>query len=163
MTDPFVLDLRPVTADDEHDLWDLHKATMRGLVDQVWGWDEAVQREFFRAYLDAGNLSIIVVDGEAVGAVQVHTADDHYLLSQIEVAPAHQGQGYGTRVIRRLQEQATQDGRSIQLQVLKVNPAALRLYERLGFHRTGETDTHRHLTWSSVSLPGTDPAASATE
>lgn len=39
-------------------------------------------------------------------------------------------------------DEARRLGLPVRLQVLKINPRALSFYERSGFVRTGETDTH---------------------
>ena len=49
------------------------------------------------------------------------------------------GRGIGAHVVRRLQRQARASGVRLVLEVLEGNPA-LRLYERLGFVRSGGAD-----------------------
>lgn len=144
MTD---IQLAPAELSDEPFLRELHAATMRPLVEQIWGWDHSVQEGFFQQHLAAGDISIVKVAGVRVGSVQVHDDPGHTFLSQIEIAPEHQGHGYGSRVIGLLQERAKGRGARVDLQVLKVNVAALRLYQRLGFVITDETDTHHRMTW----------------
>jgi hypothetical protein len=46
-------------------------------------------------------------------------------------------------------------GLPVRLRVMKVNPRALAFYERLGFMRTGETDTHDLMEWQQVATVGT--------
>ena len=77
----------------------------------------------------------------------LHDEPGYTYLSQIEITPEHQGQGYGSQIIRLLQEQARDRGVRVDLQVLKVNAAALCLYQRLGFVITDETDIHHRMTW----------------
>ena len=47
-----------------------------------------------------------------------------------------------------IMEEARQLGLSVRLRVMKVNPRALAFYERQGFMRTGETDTHDLMEWA---------------
>jgi hypothetical protein len=42
-------ELRPATAADYAFVYDLHVASMKPYVTQVWGWDEQTQAERFRA------------------------------------------------------------------------------------------------------------------
>ena len=49
-------------------------------------------------------------------------------------------------LIRDLQSEAERQGLPLNLQVLQGNPAR-RLYERLGFAATGETETHIMMSW----------------
>jgi ribosomal protein S18 acetylase RimI-like enzyme len=63
--------------------------------------------------------------------------EDSTLLVDIALLTEHRGLGIGGQLIRDLVQQCSRDYVPLHLQVLKANPA-LRLYERLGFTRTGE-------------------------
>ena len=67
-------------------------------------------------------------------------------VGNIELDPRFQGQGIGTAILQDMQRDAAEQGLEVRLQVLKVNPAR-RLYERLGFEVTGETETDRQMAW----------------
>ena len=55
-------------------------------------------------------------------------------ITQICVAPSHQGQGIGYELLRRsLTAFATQGCQTVSLTVTSENTSALRLYERMGF------------------------------
>ncbi len=54
-------------------------------------------------------------------------------LALLEIAPAFQNQGIGTRLIADLVEEGRSLGLPVELHVLKANRSAQRLYERLGF------------------------------
>ena len=62
-------------------------------------------------------------------------------LANLQILPEEQGHGLGTAIIKAILAQAYDEGISVSLQVLKVNPAR-HLYERLGFVVSGETTTH---------------------
>ena len=49
-----------------------------------------------------------------------------------------------------LMDEARRLGLPVRLRVMKVNPRGLAFYERLGFTRTAETDTHDLLEWASA-------------
>ena len=51
-------------------------------------------------------------------------------------------QDFRSSNMARLVEEARELGLPIRLRVLKANTGALAFYERLGFVRTGETETH---------------------
>jgi ribosomal protein S18 acetylase RimI-like enzyme len=140
------LDLRQATESDYDFLWWLHGATMRTYVEAIWGWDEGVQRSIFQERFDPARLQIVERAGEAMGYVSVERREDDIFLSAIEVAPDFQSQGIGTRLIRDLQDEAERQGIPVRLRVLQGNPAR-RLYERLGFAATGETETHIMMNW----------------
>lgn len=59
-------------------------------------------------------------------------------LASIRLLPKFQNRGIGTKIILDLIEKSN---KPVKLKVLKVNPAR-KLYERLGFKVSGETETH---------------------
>ena len=138
--------LRPAMENDYDFLWWLHGATMRDYVEAIWGWDEALQVQYFQVRFNPARMQIIECAGEAVGYISVERREASIFLGAIEIAPEYQGQGIGTGLIRDLQGEAERQGVPLKLQVLQGNPAR-RLYERLGFAPTGETETHIMMSW----------------
>ena len=147
--------LRPATDGDYDFLWWLKGATMRTYVDAIWGWDEAFQRLYFRERFDPARMEIVELAGEAVGHISVERREESIFLGVIEIAPDFQNQGIGAGLIRDLQDEALERGVPLKLQVLQGNPAR-RLYERLGFVATGETETHIMMSWLPSSVASTD-------
>lgn len=69
------------------------------------------------------------------------------LMDGISVSPKARGGGIGTALLHRLTVHARQEGhRTLRLDVIDTNPAARRLYERLGFVATG-TARFPYLRW----------------
>lgn len=115
---------------------------MRRVVEETWGrWDEGIQRNFYSQYFTPANVQIAVIDGNAVGMIEVQRRPTEFYLARIEVTPAWQRQGIGSALIRALLAEAARHHLSVCLQVLRVNQARA-LYERLGFKVTGDTPTH---------------------
>jgi ribosomal protein S18 acetylase RimI-like enzyme len=142
---------RPATNDDEEFLFDLHRLAMGPLVEQVWGWDDVVQRSMFATSLAGGDVMVLERDGQAVGTITLHEESDHVFVGNIEILPAYQGQGIGSQVLRTVMADARTINLTVMLEVLKINRAACRLYERLGFVHTGETETHLRMATQEAS------------
>jgi ribosomal protein S18 acetylase RimI-like enzyme len=120
---------------------------MGDYVVQQWGpWDEALQRRFFEDRIALGLMQVIEVDGGIAGIYEWELGTDALTIVNIEVAPWLQGRGIGTAILRDAQRLAAERGLPVRLQVLKFNPAR-RLYERLGFTETGETESHVLMEW----------------
>jgi ribosomal protein S18 acetylase RimI-like enzyme len=146
--------LRAAVEEDRAFVFDVVRLTMREYIDRTWGWDDAWQREHFAAVFDARTLSIIVVEDEDAGVLEVYRNPDALYLANIQILPRFQSRGVGADIIRGLMERARELGVPMTLQVLKVNPDARRLYERLGFVTTGDTATH----WKMVAgAAGAEP------
>ena len=147
--------LRPATESDYEYLWWLHGATMRTYVEAIWGWDEAVQRQYFEERFDPARLQIVESAGQTVGYISVERQREFIFLSAITMAPQTQRQGIGTRLIRDLQDEAERQRIPLRLRVLQGNPAR-RLYERLGFAVTEETETHITMSWPPQTIAAYD-------
>ncbi len=133
--------LRQATEADYAFIYQLHRATMKDYVAQTWGWDEVVQEVMFKDRFDPGRSCIIVVDGRDVGILSMERRIDTLFVANLQILPEEQGHGLGTAIIKAILAQAYDEGISVSLQVLKVNPAR-HLYEGLGFVVSGETATH---------------------
>ncbi len=81
-------------------------------------------------------------EGLDVGILASRRTEAELVIASIQLLPEHQSRGIGTFLIGVLLGEARDEGRSVALQVLKVNGRARQLYERLGFSTAGETDTH---------------------
>lgn len=78
------------------------------------------------------------VGGELIGYVVVMMAVDEAHLLNISVAVAHQGRGFGARLLRHAMQVARRlGGRTLLLEVRPSNTAALDLYKHFGFVRIG--------------------------
>ena len=84
-------------------------------------------------YPDTDYLVIQTVGGEPVGRYYLQRTPPDHLLVDISLFPRWRGQGIGTILIRQSQIEAATLGRGMRLHVMQSNPAAQRLYERLGF------------------------------
>ena len=144
--------LRPITGADRSPLYEIHRRAMHDYVAATWGWHEEVQREFWTRTAHDG-VQVIEVDGNLAGFLDVARRPDHVDVVNMELDPAYQGRGIGTAILRPLISEAARGGLSVRLQVLKANPRAMALYERMGLQATGETSTHILMARQSL---GTD-------
>ncbi|HYF79322.1 MAG TPA: GNAT family N-acetyltransferase [Symbiobacteriaceae bacterium] len=149
-------DKRPVTTNDAQLLADIYASTRADEV-AAWGWDPQQQAAFLHMqgemqrrahamqYLGATH-EIILHDGAPAGQILVHRTPAEIRLVDIAFLPAYRGRGLGTAAIAELQREAAVANLPVTLSVLKSNPAQ-RLYARLGFIRTGESDTRYTMQW----------------
>ena len=137
--------LRQATLDDRDFLYDLGPATMREYVEQTWGaWNDALYDEQFEATFNLALDQIIMIDGQKAGTVRVEHFPDCDYIGRIYILPTYQNQGIGTAIIQELIAKSHQQGRPLELRVLKSNPRAQQLYERLGF-RVYVSIEHHHM------------------
>lgn len=128
--------LRPARRDDEPFLFALHRSAMRDYVEAAWGWDEHWQREHFAAtYLPRRHAVIVSVNpGQQrdIGRISLTRHWRKLFLRDIELVAEERNRGLGTAILGSVLLLAAEEGRAVELLVLKQNPAQ-RLYTRLGF------------------------------
>jgi ribosomal protein S18 acetylase RimI-like enzyme len=125
-----------------------------------FGWPPVQQEAFLRMQFTAqqqwysmsyaqAEHQVIELDGVPIGRLMVSRHQPAAVLVDIALLPEHRGKGIGSGLIRDLIQQCNREKLPLRLQVLKTNPA-LRLYERLGFNRTGEDQIYIQME----KLPG---------
>ena len=136
-------DLKRATDADKDWLDALRRAAYRDLFDTTWGqWDEARHQRHFAEFWAAGNISIVSVDGQPAGVLQLFEAEDVVEIGEIQVLPECQNRGLGGRILSDVVEHAGKEGKRAALFLGIKNQGAFRLYQRLGFEETGRSDTH---------------------
>ena len=150
--------LRPATPADLPFLLELRLATMaphfarRGRMLSVADHRERVER-----YFDVAR--IVECESHPVGLVKLVRDGRAWTLEQFQLSPALQGRGLGAALLASIVAEARAAGASIELGVLKGNPAR-RLYERFGFVPCAESEHGTtmilrapHLSGSPISRP----------
>lgn len=133
---PFLVQLR-------HDTMRAHLAAS--------GVRQSEEAHLQRVLVHFDSAEILVHAGEPVGLVKIVRSDASWELLQIQLHPSVQGQGVGTEVLTQLISEADAAQVTLQLSVLKANPAR-RLYERLGFKVLLEKE--HSFDMQRIPLPG---------
>lgn len=136
--------IRPAAQSDFDLLFHLVCITMKDYVAATTGWDEVKEKEIFTKYFDFSSyqISVIVFDNCDIGYLKVDRTDRGIFLANIHVSPDYQNQGIGSSIIEALLVEAGQREVPVSLKVLKVNEAARRFYERLGFSIEEEAEDY---------------------
>lgn len=127
-------------------LFELKVASMHDYIDQIYGWNDAVQKEFFDSCFNPSDLTVITVDGIVAGMFELAKEKDGYFLRRIEIHPTFHNKGIGSYIIQEIISQAASEGENVNLRVFKINPAQ-NLYKRLGFELVKETATHYKMAY----------------
>lgn len=123
--------LRPSVATDAAWIAELRAVVMRPDLERLQRFDPVRVRERFLNGFQPEHTYIIHSDGVDAGVIAIRPEPDSRWIEHFYVAPAHQGKGLGSAVLRHVMS-ATVDERPFRLDVLQGSPAR-RLYERHGF------------------------------
>lgn len=145
------LTLRKANSDDSEFAYHARSAAFRQYVDKVAGWNEDEQRQLHDTRFRTQDFRVVNLAGTDVGIIAVDVGPGFVTVNQLFLLPEHQGKGIGRRCMLLIMEEARQLNVPVRLRVMKVNPRALAFYERLGFVRIDQTDTHDLVEWPHVN------------
>lgn len=156
--------LRPFSPEYQDFLFQLYASTRQQEI-AAFGWPPAQQEAFLRmqfnvrersyesAYPEPDHRLIFDDQSRPIGRMLLAWHPDHVSLVDIALLPEYRGHGIGTQLLRELLADSDKKTLAVRLQVLRTNPAA-RLYERLGFTRTGEDQMYYQMEYKK---PGVGP------
>ncbi len=79
------------------------------------------------------------------------------LIADIALAPAARNRGIGSALLRHFMGEAKAVDQPVRLSVFASNPAALRLYLRLGFAAVESSEVNTLLEWRATPRSSTYP------
>jgi ribosomal protein S18 acetylase RimI-like enzyme len=110
------------------------------------GYEEWTRETILGAIPDC-TLSVIEYDGYPAGRLRVVRTQMSITLAGIQLLPAYQNQQIGSTLIEQLKREAERKQIPLCISVEKDNPAAQRLYQRLGFRTSGQDEKEYHLEY----------------
>jgi GNAT superfamily N-acetyltransferase len=119
------------------------------------GWDEGqrqafltmqfhAQDRYYREKFSDAAFLIVLCHGRPAGRLYVHRGAEEILIVDIALLPDYRGRGIGGALLGDLLAEADRAGKPVRIHVEHANPA-LRLYQRLGFVRVGDTGVYHLL------------------
>jgi ribosomal protein S18 acetylase RimI-like enzyme len=124
----------------------------------AWGWPAAQREAFLKmqfegqrrgyeaVYPNASNM-IVMLDGLPIGRRLVADMTEGIQLVDIALLAQYRNRGIGSGLLRQLLAECEAGGRSLNLQVLRGNPA-MRLYQRLGFIEISSDQMYIQMQWT---------------
>ena len=135
--------IRFARIDDRDWIFALKSESIRPYVEKIWGWDENYQKsDFARDFSEIEQFRIIEMNGNCAGFIQCSFDDPYYEVVEIHLFEEYRGKGIGSDLLKNLKKFCVAQGKKVRIGCFKENRGAKRLYEKLGFIQTKETDTH---------------------
>ena len=154
--------LRPRTDADAEFLYRLYASTREEELRMLPWTDEqkaaflhmqfTAQTAHYDEHYDVDGFLIIERDGRPVGRFYVDRDDDDIRVVDIALLPEERRRGIGAKLMSDVIEEARRTSRKVSIHVEHDNPA-MRLYERLGFQRCGDTGVYFLMEWSPENPP----------
>ena len=115
--------LQAVAVDKEY-FRRLNRACYEDVITRQFGaWDEVQQNVNFEFKWPENRFRKIYVEDVLVGGVWIDDGPEFIQLRELQIHPDFQGQGIGTRVVKKEIAQAQNQGKPIRLRVLFQNRA----------------------------------------
>lgn len=143
---------REANHDDLHFTFKMKTNSTKQLVEKIWGWDDDIQLEYHKNQFDPNKIKIIIDAQQEVGYLSTLMTENVFFIENIVINPIFQGRNIGTKVLLETIKNAVEHKRSIELQVLKINVRAKKLYERLNFQTFEQTDLHYKMRYEENGI-----------
>lgn len=152
---------------DEAFLFELYASTRQEELDAA-GWPPETRSGFlalqFRARqqgyhgaFSGAEFQIILVNGAPAGQIIIHRTREELRVVDLALLPPFRNAGVGASLLRKLFGEAAAAKKPVRLKVDRGSRAE-RLYQRLGFARTGETELHFEMEWRAPAEPPARPS-----
>lgn len=128
--------LQKATEEDFELLYHIKTRSILPYVEQIWGWDEAVQKEFLRKETPISEVQLIFFEKKIAGFVQLKIKENEVFIGSLFIMDDFQGLGIGSYILDTLIAEYF----IVRLEVLKINPRATKLYQSKGLKIVGENE-----------------------
>lgn len=117
------------------------------LLQELLAMQQNAQEMGFRQQFPLARQWLLLQSGQPIGRMVVDASPAQLHLVDIAVLPQARRGGAATAALYALQAHALAHGLPLSLNVSHANPAARRLYEKLGFTTTSQDDMLAHMVW----------------
>jgi ribosomal protein S18 acetylase RimI-like enzyme len=156
------LTIRNANAGDQDFLIRLYASTRDDLrqiaadpafADSLIAMQQNMQAASYRSRYPDAEYLLLEHHGDAVGRMIVDTGPEEIRLIDISFMPHSRGKGFGTAVLRSLQQCAARKAMPLRLSVHRNNVRARRLYAALGFRVESGDEMAEQMLWTRPASP----------
>jgi ribosomal protein S18 acetylase RimI-like enzyme len=154
--------IQPAETGDLHTIVKLFQNAVENMIkNNIFQWDalypngdivmdDIRKNQMYKIIFDNHIISVFVLnkeyDGEYANGLWEYKGDNFMVLHRLCVNTEYQNKGFGTRTMLCIEEYLKTTGiESIRLDTFSKNQAALKLYDKLGYKKTGEVNWRKGL------------------
>ena len=141
------LELKPYKNGNQEEIkfiYNLKKEVYIKYVEKAYKeWNEENQKKLFERFMkeNSKNIELIYLKDKLIGFYNGKDKNNNiFEIGNICVKPEYQNKGIGTAILKEILFEHNEQ--NIKLQVFKMNEKAIKLYEKMGFEKEDETETH---------------------
>lgn len=153
---------RPIKKSDERFLSQLYASTREDELSILINWTDEQKREFLEQQFQAqhkfyqgefkkAQFSLVMMDQHPIGRLYIDRRKDEIRLIDIALLPSYRGQGIGRQLMEEVLEEGRKANKPVRIHVEHNNPA-MRLYNRLGFQKVGDTGVYFLMEWKPEEI-----------
>ena len=149
---------RPITDADREFLYRVYASTREEELRQTPWSDEQktqflhmqfhAQHTHYQEHYKEARFDIILHDDQPIGRLYVDRRADEIRVIDIALLTEHRSAGIGGQIMKEVLDEAAAAGKPVRIHVEQNNPA-MRLYNRLGFRKIGNTGIYDLMEWTA--------------
>jgi len=135
----------------------IHNMNQNGILqwDELYPDQQLIEEDILNSHMYLGEIENQLVcmfvinqqfDEQYIAGDWKYKESSYMVIHRLCVNPAYQKHGVGTKTMQIIENMLMNDGiKAIRLDAFSQNPYALRMYERLGYQKTGEANWRKGL------------------
>jgi ribosomal protein S18 acetylase RimI-like enzyme len=140
------MDIKPVTPEHKKSLFNIHETCFRHHIEEIWGWDDMWQWDYFCKEWDQAKWRVILDENKIIGYLCWTIEPDHLYLKNISFIPEYQGRGLGKIAMAFIEDIATKNKLPINLSTMRTNNRVQKFYKNRGYQVTKIVETGIRMT-----------------
>lgn len=155
------LSFRPIQPSD-HDFLRAVYASTRMEELSMTGWNDgqkamflamqfSMQHQYYQQNYEDVEFLVVLSGNQPIGRLYIARWPEEIRIVDLALLPEFRNVGFGSKILEDVLCEAKSAGKPVTLHVERFNPA-LRLYQRLGFVKTGEQGVYDALEWPDSKL-----------
>lgn len=150
------ISIRPARASDQPFIASLFRSTRddlqmlnaeQGFIDALIDQQHEAQMQGYGDQFPNAMYFIVEKINEPIGRVTIDFGSNEVRIVDLALIPAARGKGFGSSILRGIQQAAGVTGAPVTLSVQANNIGAQQLYARLGFQLTEIGEMHHMMSW----------------